>query len=171
MQLQNTPQHKPGSIEVSQMLRQALKEKGFILTPHPDMRDVHTKMDLRLNINLCGAATSTIDAAYETYDLESDNPDEPLSMLKEVFGNTIVLVAYDHVEPVHLTPTSPASAFIYRGCIIHRGRVEQEAPNIQTIYLAMKGQFPNIPAYSELTSEQKTMITNHIGMLVNYIEE
>jgi len=173
MNLQNTPRHRPGSIEVSEMLRIALKEKGFTLTTHPDTRDIHTKMDLRVSIRLGGAATSTIDATYETYDVESVDTMESLSTLREVFGSTIVLVAYDSVEPVHLMTSSsiPPSAYIYRGCVIYRGRVEQTVPDIQTIYLAMKGQFPNIPAYGELTLEQKTMITNHIGMLVNYIED
>lgn len=171
MNLQNTPHHKTGSIEVSEMLRTALREKGFTLTTHPDMRDISTVMDIRLNINIGGAATSTIDAIYETYDVEGVDPLGSLSDLRKAFGSTIVLVAYDSVEPVHRIASGPVTEYIYRGCIIYRGRVEQTVPDMQTIYLAMKGQFPNIPAYSELTLEQKTMITNHIGMLVNYIED
>lgn len=172
MQLQDAPRHKPKSLLPAFMLREALKEKGFILTPHPDTIDKSTKMDLRLDVSIGGAATSTVDATYETYSVEGNNPDEPLSLLRQLFGNTIVLVAIDSIEPVGPVP-GIVTSYICRGCMIYKGRAEEPepVPDIQTIYLAMKGQFPNIPAYSDLTKEQRTMIINHIGMLVNYIED
>ncbi|QZE60081.1 hypothetical protein pEaSNUABM35_00164 [Erwinia phage pEa_SNUABM_35] len=169
MNLNDKPQHVPGSLELPMMLREALKEKGFTLTTHPDMRDQCTKIDLRLDISLGGAATSTVDATYETYSLEGVNYGETLEELRSLFGSTIVLVAIDRIEPQH-NPLGRPMSYIFRDCIIYRGQAEKTS-DIQTIYLAMKGQYPNIPAFADLTVEQKTMITTHIGMLVNYIED
>lgn len=163
-------QHRPNSLRPEMMLCEALKEKGFTLTDQPDPSNQCTKMDFRLSIEIGGAATSTVDATYEMYDVRAEHPYTSIEDLRLLVGNTIVLLSVESVEPVVQAGFNPYSHYILRNCFFQRGK-EEPKRNIQTTYLAMQGIYPDLPPFSKLTIDQRKMIRTHIDMLADYLRK
>lgn len=163
-------QHKPNSLRPEMMLCEALKEKGFTLVEQPDPSNQCTKMDFRLTVEIGGAATSTVDATYEMYDVTAAHPYVSLDDLRTLIGSTIVLLSVGSVEPLAPAGCTPYSHCILRDCFFQRGK-EEPKRNIQTTYLAMQGIYQDLPPFSKLTLDQRKMIRNHVEMLADYLRK
>ena len=144
------------------LLHKALKEEGFNLVTSPTFPSLTYKLDLRLEVSIAGAATSTVDATYEVLKLVN------MKEVEEKLGKNLVLVSCDCVLVDDNLYGQPPS-YIYQGCVFARG--ERPAPNIQTTYLAMQGIYPDLPSFNRLTIAQKDMIKDHIQMLADYLRK
>ena len=168
--LEMRKQHKPNSLRPEMMLREALKEKGFTLIDQPDLNSPTTKMDLRLTVEIGGAATSTVDATYEMYDVKTEPQYESLDDLRSRLGNTIVLLSVESIEPIVPAGCTPYSHCILRNCLFQRGK-EEHKRNIQTTYLALQGIYPDLPPFRQLSIDQRKVIRTHLEMLADYLRK
>ncbi|QZE58386.1 hypothetical protein pEaSNUABM40_00170 [Erwinia phage pEa_SNUABM_40] len=144
------------------ILRRALTEEGITLVNQSVLGAATATLDLTVNVSIEGAATSLIDATYEKLKVVG------LKDVIKTFGNCLMLVSCDRVEVIEAPFGCPPS-YIFKDCVFCVGK--RPEADIQTTYLAMQGVYPDLPPYSQLTPDQKKMISNHIAMLADYLRK
>lgn len=145
------------------VLHQALRNAGFNMMKHSISGCASVKVDLTVTANIKGAATSLVDATYIEYSVEYPQH------LVDTLGKNIRLVAFDLVDDLPEQYPGAPKRLEFRGVVIDRG-ISSE-PDIQTTYLAMHGIFPDLPMFSTLSDDQKTMVKNHITMLADFLRK
>ncbi len=145
------------------VLHQALRNAGFNLMQHSVAGCASAKVDLIVTANLKGAATSLVDATYIEYSVEYPQH------IVEKLGWNIRLVTFDLVDDLPEQYPGAPKRLEFRGVILDRGISSD--PDIQTTYLAMHGIFPDLPMFSVLSDDQKTMVKNHITMLADFLRK
>ena len=144
------------------ILRRDLTEEGITLVNQSVLGAATATLDLTVNVSIEGAATSLIDATYEKLKVVG------MKDVRKTLGDCLMLLTCDKVEVLEAPFGCPPS-YIFKDCVFCVGK--RPETDIQTTYLAMHGIYPDLPPYSQLTTDQKKMISNHIAMLADYLRK
>lgn len=144
------------------LLRRALKEEGIILVHQSVLGAATATLDVTVKVSIEGAATSNVDATYEKLSVLG------MTDVRKTLGNCLMLLECDRIEVLD-TPFGCPTSYLFKDCVFCVGKKQET--DIQTTYLAMHGIYPDLPPYSQLTSDQKKMISTHIDMLADYLRK
>ncbi len=144
------------------LLRRALNEEGIILVHQSVLGAATATLDVTVKVSIEGAATSIVDATYEKLSVLG------MSDVRKTLGNCLMLLGCDRIEVLD-TPFGCPTSYLFKDCVFCVGKKQET--DIQTTYLAMHGIYPDLPPYSQLTSDQKKMISTHIDMLADYLRK